>query len=355
MEKNQSAVERALAEEGRVAQESLDRQLLALAVPGPFKLRDAAEKGAELLGRGARPSGALDAAGRDALMGALLHGMQDLALCLLEAGARVDLRDEHGHNALSMAAFDSNTRAMEMILERIPASEMSGIGPLGLDAWVLVAARCPKAKKLAELAPRHPEQCDLNEALMMAVGAKDREASLAATALLLGMGANPNARRQGKMAYGAMQEALLFCNEGAAEALLASGADPLAAHANGDTALSIAARMGLEKSLRMLAHVSRLDSRDNQGYTPLMEALENQQSQRDQGALPFLLSISDLSMPAFQEDGLNPRNLTMRGFAEKYGTPESLRLLDQEVARREACEIAMASPRAGRAEQAKRI
>lgn len=356
-----AAVAKALSEEGQSAQEALDRQLLALAcdswVGGRLVFaHEAIAKGKELLRRGARPSGARNAAGRDALLGALLSGMEELSLALLEAGAKVDLRDENGHNALAIAAFNGNARAVEMILDRCPASELSNIGPQGVDAWVLVAGRCPGARGLAALIPEHPEQCDLNESLMLAVGAKNDECASAATAMLLRLGANPNARRQGKMAYGAMQEALLFGNEGAAENLLAAGADPLEVHANGDTAISIAARRGLAKSLRMLAHIGELDSRDCRGYTPLMEALENQESQLDEDALPFLLSVSDFTMLAFSEPGLNGEQLSLRAFAEKYGTPEGVRLLDLECARRESREIGAIVPKPEKqAQPAKRI
>ena len=181
------------------------------------------------------------------------------------------------------------------------------------------------------------------KALHHAASNSDKVAGFACAEALLAAGADPGRASPfswGRAPESALEVAAMQGNERLARRLVKAGADPNT-KCKGVPALALAATFGHRGvASELIAAGARLDEPDEKGVTPLMAACKAGQSQI---ARKLLDAGSRLDLE-------NKWGQTARSLAEKLGgcrigRERILGMLDAEPARREAAAIAAAAPR----------
>lgn len=167
------------------------------------------------------------------------HGRPDAVMTLLANGADSRVTDAEGNTPLHFAARSSDPGVAALLRDAAAELEVlnhDGLSPLGVAC---AAGNWRLTRFLLERGAR-PEPVDGQPALLSAAGGEDDD--VAGVQLLLKLKAKVDAR--GRDGRRALHEAALAGHEAIVDALLAAGADPIAADDHGRTPLHEAARGG---------------------------------------------------------------------------------------------------------------
>src|SRR5690606_14344167 len=166
-------------------------------------------------------------------------GRPDAVMTLLANGADSRVTDAEGNTPLHFAARSSDPGVAALLRDAAAELEVlnhDGLSPLGVAC---AAGNWRLTRFLLERGAR-PEPVDGQPALLSAAGGEDDD--VAGVQLLLKLKAKVDAR--GRDGRRALHEAALAGHEAIVDALLAAGADPIAADDHGRTPLHEAARGG---------------------------------------------------------------------------------------------------------------
>ncbi len=247
-------------------------------------------------------------------MSAAWRGDTETAALLLEYGARINLREGHGCNALMFAAWNDKSDMVRLLLE-------SG-ADVGLVESSLLDDYAQAQALLAAGADLHPEGM-ANALCWAAVGGHVR-----IVRLLLDFGASLDGC--GSQNKTALMQAALYGRIDVVRLLLERGADPNATTFHGGTALMASVhsntRSNREAVDLLLKHGAQANVSNQSGETPLMLACRHGDTQAVElllghGADPNVFTDAD----EMAKEGLSTSNAL--GAAVANGQIEAVKLL----------------------------